>query len=272
MEKVSARLSAISKYIPSEFQKTTRDLDDTSKYTAKGFRLILLYVDPFAFKDVLEENEYKHFLLLHGAARILCSRELYKTFGPHAKLYLQSLLHVVEDTVNMDCPVTDFDAFLSENQMGDVKKHVKSGFKPLAQLCTKVERDLEINHEKVRTPPELQLLKSKEIHGVIHVQKLVYKSHNLSPKASNNYIFMKDGSLIRIKDVICSSLNATPSKVIIIGVKRQLLGPGYDHPTNSSHLVIYQVDGDDGSETIQLSLSHVENKAVPSPIAEASSN
>ncbi|KAJ8685985.1 hypothetical protein QAD02_021778 [Eretmocerus hayati] len=217
---------------------------------------------------------------------------MYKQFGSHAELYLErfplfgeilygleflsltvhSLPHVVGDTVNMDCPVTDIDAFSFENGMRFIKKHVSSGYKPLAQLCTKVERDLEINNEDVCIPPELQLLKSTEVDGVIHVKNLSYKSFKLSAKAPNNFVFMKDGSLIRIKDFICFSLNASPSQIVILGAEHKLLGSGYEFPTKSSHLGIYRVDGDDAPKTIQLSLIDVKTTFVFSPIFEQSTD
>ncbi|KAJ8676698.1 hypothetical protein QAD02_012485 [Eretmocerus hayati] len=240
---------------------------DTSKYTAKEFRFSLLYSGPMVLKDILEENQYKHFLLLHDISRILCSRDLYKR-GCYAKVYLERfallgeilyglvsltvhiLPHVVDDTVNMDCPVTDIDAFPFENQMGFAKKHIRGGFKPLAQLCTKVERDLGIINKRVCIPPELQVLKTKVIDNAIHVEKLIYKSLKLSVKPPNNFVFMSDGSLNSIKDSIYFSLKASAREVLILSVRRKLLGPVYEYPKNSAHLGIYRVDEDDEADTI----------------------
>ncbi|KAJ8669694.1 hypothetical protein QAD02_000953 [Eretmocerus hayati] len=181
------------------------------------FRLILLQVGPFVFKNVLPEDEYNRYLLLHVASRIICSKDLYKKYGPHAQVYfarfallgeviyglefvslsVHSLTHLVEDTQNMDCPASEIDAFLSEYKMRFVKKHIRSGYKPLIQLCKKVER-----------------------LGI--------------PKR-------KDGSVFKVADSISLSLTPTSDQVLLLGTRLKLLGPAYEYPTSSIHLGIYRV-------------------------------
>ncbi|KAJ8684544.1 hypothetical protein QAD02_020336 [Eretmocerus hayati] len=143
--KVFLGLVNMSNRSPCEFQRTTRYLCDIGKYTAKEFRLILLHVGLFVFKYVLDEDEYNHSLLLHVALRIICSKNLYKKYGPHAQVYfdrfallgeviyglefvslsVHSFTHLLEDTQNMDCPASEMDAFPFEDEMWFVKKHIK---------------------------------------------------------------------------------------------------------------------------------------------------
>lgn len=69
---LSKRLITLQSQIPEEFQRTTRSLVDFEKFKAVEFKFILLYAGPVIFKNVLSEQVYKHFLLLHTACRVLC--------------------------------------------------------------------------------------------------------------------------------------------------------------------------------------------------------
>ncbi|KAJ8671698.1 hypothetical protein QAD02_002957 [Eretmocerus hayati] len=87
--RVSMRLVNLKNQIPSEFQRSTRTVEDVSKYPANEFREILLYTDSFVIEGILDEDEYNNFLLFHIGSRILCSSELYKQYTPCAKKYLR---------------------------------------------------------------------------------------------------------------------------------------------------------------------------------------
>ncbi|KAJ8667590.1 hypothetical protein QAD02_009253 [Eretmocerus hayati] len=158
--RVSLRLVNLKRQIPVGFQRSTRSAEDVSKYTANEFREILVYTGPFVLKDILDDEEYKHYLLFHTGSRILCSSELYKKYTTCAKEYLQrftmlteelyglefaslnnhSLAHIADDVENMDCPASFLTAFPFENDLGELKRFIRSGNKPLAQICTKIER------------------------------------------------------------------------------------------------------------------------------------
>ncbi|KAJ8688052.1 hypothetical protein QAD02_023847 [Eretmocerus hayati] len=149
--RISKRLVNLKKQIPSEFQRSTRTLQDLSKWTANEFREILLYTGNFVLEGILDEAEYKHFLVLHVGTRILCSSERCRKYTPCAKVYLQrfsmltetvyglefasltnhSLAHLPDDVENMDCPASSFTAFPYENDLEDYKRFIESGNRPL---------------------------------------------------------------------------------------------------------------------------------------------
>ncbi|KAJ8674169.1 hypothetical protein QAD02_005431 [Eretmocerus hayati] len=238
--RISMRLVKLKTQIPSEFQRSTRTLEDVSKWTAHEFREILLYTGPFVSEGILDEAEYKHFLLLHVGTRILCSSELYKKYTPCVKVYLQRfsmltgtvyglefasltnhfLAHLADDVENIDCPASFFTAFPNENDLGDYKRFIKSGNRPLEHICTKVERDLEFNFKKAVISPELQILKYKEVDNLFHIQKLEFKN----------------GSIIEIKSMVSSSMPVDPTKLFILGEQLKILGPAFTYPTCSSLL------------------------------------
>lgn len=52
-----------NRQLPSDFNRKLRILQYMSYYKATEFRTILLYVGIVAFKDILADQEYTHFLL-----------------------------------------------------------------------------------------------------------------------------------------------------------------------------------------------------------------
>ncbi|KAJ8687794.1 hypothetical protein QAD02_023588 [Eretmocerus hayati] len=278
--RVSLRLVNLKNQIPSEFQRSTRSVEDVSKYTANEFREILLYTGPFVLKDILDEKEYKHFLLFHTGSRILCSSELYKKYTPCAKEYLQrftvlteslyglefasltnhSLAHLTDDVENMDCPASFLTAFPYENDLGELKRSIRSGNRPIAQICTKIERDLEFNLKKATVTTELQILKSKQVDNLLHIQKIKFKNYQFSVKRPDNMILFKDGSIVEIKSMLSSSVTTDPSKVFILGEQIKILEPAFNYPTCSSLLREYCVERGESGDLVKFSLADMQCK------------
>ncbi|KAJ8684700.1 hypothetical protein QAD02_020493 [Eretmocerus hayati] len=69
--KVNNRLLNLVGQIPSELGRIIRELSNLGLWKAKEYRLMLLYIGSLVLKDVLTDEEYAHFLLLHTACRIL---------------------------------------------------------------------------------------------------------------------------------------------------------------------------------------------------------
>ena len=68
-------LDKVRKYIPREFNRLPRSLDEASDYKATEFRTLLFYTDSIIFKDLLPIKQFENFLLLMFAFRILCSQK-----------------------------------------------------------------------------------------------------------------------------------------------------------------------------------------------------
>ncbi|KAJ8670233.1 hypothetical protein QAD02_001492 [Eretmocerus hayati] len=278
--RVSLRLVNLKNQIPSEFQRSTRSVEDVSKYTADEFREILLYTGPFVLKDILDEKEYKHFLLFHTGSRILCSSELYKKYTPCIKEYLQrftvlteslyglefasltnhSLAHLTDDVENMDCPASFLTAFPYENDLGELKRSIRSGNRPMAQICTKIERDLEFNLKKATVTTELQILKSKQVDNLLHIRKIKFKNYQFSVERPDNMILSKDGSIVEIKSMLSSSVTINPSKVFILGEQIKILEPAFNYPTCSSLLREYCVERGESGDLVKFSLADMQCK------------
>ena len=65
-------------WIPSEFVRKPRGLDELDPWKAVEFRLFLYYLGPLIFGEVLSEEYATHFDALHAALIILSHPEQYK--------------------------------------------------------------------------------------------------------------------------------------------------------------------------------------------------
>ena len=112
---ISDRLISFKKFVPSEFNRKPRSLQELDYFKASELRTFLLYLGPVVLRDVLSTDKYNHFILLSVSIRILLSennewydyaRELLRTFVSHmSSLYVpefmvynvHSLIHLADD-------------------------------------------------------------------------------------------------------------------------------------------------------------------------------
>jgi len=88
MSKISAELLVGKTTCPQDFNRKPRNFNELHYYKATEFRRLLLYDGIVVLKDHLNENIYKHFLLLHCAIFILSSPSLVQTFCHYAEKFL----------------------------------------------------------------------------------------------------------------------------------------------------------------------------------------
>ena len=74
--KLQQNLSNISKDITVEFQRKSFDLMDLCNWKATQFRFFLLYTGGIVLREILEDEMYKHFLILYTSYRILSTIKL----------------------------------------------------------------------------------------------------------------------------------------------------------------------------------------------------
>ncbi len=114
---ISKRLVDLQGSIPAEFARRPRSLEDLPRWKATEFRQFLLYTGPVILKGILHPNLYDHFMLFHGALKILSSsktcfkyntssrsmlyqfiRDSPKLYGDHFITYnTHCLIHMPED-------------------------------------------------------------------------------------------------------------------------------------------------------------------------------
>ncbi|XP_053980624.1 uncharacterized protein LOC128877384 [Hylaeus volcanicus] len=71
----STSLLSMSLFLPKEFARKPRKLDEVDRFKATELRQLLLYTGPIIFLKKLSRDKYVHFLSLSIAIRILCNKE-----------------------------------------------------------------------------------------------------------------------------------------------------------------------------------------------------
>ncbi|KAM7280951.1 uncharacterized protein ISCGN_006178, partial [Ixodes scapularis] len=84
-ENLNDLLRSCSKRFPSNFQRKPRGTEELDRWKATEFRSFLLYVGPVVLKHVLPNDQYRHFLMLHVAVRILVSPAHYEVYNGFAR-------------------------------------------------------------------------------------------------------------------------------------------------------------------------------------------
>ena len=165
---ISNKLDNIKKYMPCEFVRKPRSLQHVRLWKATEYRQFLMYTGPFVLKDILTKRQYDHFMCLHVGVCILMNVEL---VAQHSE-YARQLLHyfVLESieiygrkfvTYNVHCLVhlpdvavfygslENCSAYKFENYLQRLKRLVRSGRRPLAQVSRRIA---EMEHHVIDSP------------------------------------------------------------------------------------------------------------------------
>lgn len=156
--------TAVSQYLltcklPVEFQRAPRSLDCLTHWKGTEYRTFLHYIGIVALKDHLVAEAYEHFLLLFCVVT-LCStvqnfhhlkvaqmmlEEFIETYIEFYGVgYITSnvlkLCHLV-DEVELYGELQTFSAYKFENTLGKLKRMLRSGNRPLAQIAKRLMED-----------------------------------------------------------------------------------------------------------------------------------
>ncbi|KYM98121.1 hypothetical protein ALC62_11183, partial [Cyphomyrmex costatus] len=155
---VSKNLVAFNSFMPSEFNRKPRSLTELCRRKATELRSFLIYLGPVVLGSVLDIAIYEHFLLFHTAMSILLSKininnlglplahKLLETFVNHAEqIYgpkflvynVHILCHLTNDA-EIYGSLDNCSCFPFENNLGSLKKLIKSSRKPLEQVCRRI--------------------------------------------------------------------------------------------------------------------------------------
>ncbi|KYN20014.1 hypothetical protein ALC57_07643, partial [Trachymyrmex cornetzi] len=281
--RLSQRLMQLKSQIPADFQRSTRSIFEVAKWKATEFRFFLLYCGPIVLKNILSKKLYNHFLLFHVACRILCSNELALKFNTQAKKYLESfvhlaryyygkqsqtlnmhsLIHLADDVQNMKCCLSGFTAFPFENILGKMKKVLRSGNRPLAQLCRRLHESHFAEEKKTTLPLLVNILKKQydELNDRVIIKKLIYKNALLSSKSPDNTVFLNNGKILMIDDIYSLPNQLNSNEIEITGILLKIKSPIFTYPCNSKYLNMWEVSHKNCSR-ITCPLNFVVTKMV----------
>lgn len=148
---------AVSDYLfeckmPAEFHRAVRGLDCLSHWKGTELRTFLHYIGIVVLKDNLQYEVYEHFLLLFCAVTI-CSSKRYFQYLNVARLMIDqyvevfmeifgvgyvtsnvhNLTHLVDEVEHYG-ELESFSAYPFESMLGQVKRLLRHGDRPLAQI------------------------------------------------------------------------------------------------------------------------------------------
>lgn len=98
VELISGKLLQLARYVPSEFARKPRSLQEMDRWKATEFRQFLLYTGIVALKSELEEDYYHNFLCLSVALFILSDHNLLEHYLNYAD---QLLEYFVADSMRL---------------------------------------------------------------------------------------------------------------------------------------------------------------------------
>ena len=154
---ISENLLNLKSAMPNNFTRKPRGLNEIERWKATEFRQFLLYTGQLALKEIIRPELYSHFLSLSVASRILVSPTLVKSHWQHASellvyfveqgrvLYgkefivynVHSMIHLAAEAYHYG-GLDKCSSFPFENYMQKLKKMVRSGRNPLAQLVKRL--------------------------------------------------------------------------------------------------------------------------------------
>ena len=142
--------------MPRVFARQPRSLIELERWKATEFRQFLLYTGPIVLRNVVADKTYTHFLALSIAMSIMldvntAGRNAYLAYAQQLLQYfvnnckhvygetfavynVHSLLHLHEDVSFYGCSLNEISCFPFENFMQHLKKLVRNGNNPVAQV------------------------------------------------------------------------------------------------------------------------------------------
>ena len=166
-----------------------------------------MYTGIFTLKDILPEDKYNHFLLFSISIRILSSDKFLMIYSDYAQICLErfvklseelygqesqilnmhSLSHLVDDIKKFKCSLSKISAFDFENSLGILRKYLRSGNKPLEQLCRRLNQNYTFKEDEIKKPSLSKILKFKKVKGQVLIYRIQFKNYLLTTKEPKNF-------------------------------------------------------------------------------------
>jgi len=227
VESISSKIKNLNKYIPIEFPRKGRSLEECPRFKATEFKLMLLYTGLVIFKQILSKNNFYHFLTLHVATIIMCSNEfckrkdmvnyaknLMKCFvetsidiydQDFASYNVHNLLHIHEDVIRFG-NLNEFSAFPFENYMIQFKKMIRKKEKPLEQIIRRVSEYNNI--PRLENQSENNIVGKEHYNGPLlpnclgQYKELKLKSCTFKLNTADCYAQMFDNDIVKICNIL----------------------------------------------------------------------
>lgn len=254
MIRISDKLEECNITLPCEIHRAIRRLDCVHFWKGIEFRTLLLYTGIVVLKDFLSEEVFNHFLLLFCASTILsCQFHLRWTnvasqmlndyinkfkfiFGHHSlSSNVHNLCHIVDDVQKFG-QLNDISAYPFESALGQIKKLIRSGNKPLTQAAKRLVEINAMTSSRITEQQKYPVLINKTAKNVYN--KLILKeSVCLNTDGKNKWFMTRFDEIVEFKYAQFQH----DGSIQIIGLPIFEKENYFTYPFNSSHLSIYAV-------------------------------
>jgi hypothetical protein len=191
-------------YVPDDFERSTRTLEELGLFKAKECRSLVLYTGPVVLCKFLDPEVYKTFLKYHCGIRLLHSnvrtqeslmmaQQLLEEFVVESKSFMpttyniHNLLHMTKCAEQFG-PLESFSNYRYESALFELKSHIKSPTHVLEQVRNCIVRKQLFN--KIDKPRKTD-----------NFAKL-----NIKLTKGNNFGLLSNGNVIEIKDFLDDGL------------------------------------------------------------------
>ena len=253
----------LKSYLPKEFLRKGRPLNEVDRWKATEFRTFLLYSGPVVLRQCLPMNFYNHFKLLFVSIYCLHSPFFFQQYNTYAnqllcifvsqfgELYgedqlvynVHGLVHIANDVFKFG-PLDNYSGFVFESFLGRLKRLVRRPYLPLQQI---VRRISEVEQSENRSPDnnENQVLKKQHQHGPVTVDYEGYNQYEqlyvgsvcLTVNRGNNCI-MSNNHIGLIRNILFANEQSEKKLVVEWFMHRESF---FQNPLPSSDLYIFKV-------------------------------
>jgi len=268
---VSHHLMMIKPYIPLEFARKPRTVQDIDRWKATELRQFLLYTGIVVMKSILSPICYTHFLCLSVAIRILIDPQLCVTFNNYAHsllLYFVSnygniygdeylsynvhnLIHLSKDVDNFGS-LDNFSCFKYENYMQKIKNKLHYSGKPLEELANRLFEEF-----KLPIKPYNMKIYPIVIYRKNEIAYLQFETFKIIVNKTDNCALLHNVSVVFILEIV------EENEIIFVRAKRFLnLQSLFIKPCPSEKLGIFVIPNITSFDVIKIPATHIQRKCV----------
>ena len=282
---ISDKLISLSPYMPREFVRKPRSLNEVARWKATEFRQFLLYTGPAVLCGVLPISLYENFLLLSVAIMILvtprfcklhcdyaaqlltvCVENMKLLYGEGMIVYnVHGLIHLADDVRRFGA-LDNFSAFPFENELKYIKKLVRKPSFPLQQLSNRLLEKQQF--DKMNSPPQVNAVTFKKEHclgpvpndlcdvPVRQYAQLHYNGMFIAVSTGDNCVSLADG-----KPCIVRNIFARDDKALLLVEHFLDYSNFFESPLPSVNMNVYQTNRLSGSYNT-ISVAEIAWKCV----------
>lgn len=284
---ISDRLELCNIFLPSEFHRKIRPLNDVGSYHGNELRLFLLKLGPVVLQNAIPTKYYNHFLYLHIGISILCDLELcleknlvaeqlLKVFTKNStKIYdssfgvsvIHNLNHLAAAVRNQQKPLDAFSTFPFESFLTPIKDCVRSKRKPLEQIHRRIIEYLENEFEDCNCHDKNEKLKFINMKRNSCCDSVIV---NGNVKISS--IECRDRFLLTKKReiLVCLKIIKSHHDVVFECKELKILGDLYQLPIESRKIDMYVCESTYEGERRKFHLYDIKRKMIGLPHNEKS--